>query len=652
MIGTTFRTAPRFMSYTIVGVIGHIDHGKTSLVAALTGVDTDTHPEEKRRGITIDLGFASFHHGDHQFALIDAPGHQKYIGNLLAGVSGIDVGLLVVACDQGIQAQTLEHAAILQSLGVEKLIVAISRIDLSDDATLTELREELEVFLSDYGFAEIPIVPLSSVTGAGIDALKDQLCSFARQTDRIAGSEFRLPIDRVFSVEGRGCVVAGTTWSGQVSVGDTVQIAGTDKTARVREIECHGEVIQHSKLGQRTAMNLAGVSANELKRGDELVTPGTHPTASRLLVHLQMFNETQPLRCPATTQFHTGTTSCAARITGVRDLQPGQRAVVVVETVQPIVATFAQQCLFRRPYPVGSFAGGRIVATLPAGQRSKGRMVKLGEKLVNASKLERLVAWVDFLGELPIDTEWMETQLAIPPADRQQIVDQGVAAKHFLISPAGDRLISTAALAVARGYILKLLTQQAEGTDDAWSVDQSVAQRASSTGSEPLVQYAIKQLVDEKQLVRLGRMIAVASDETRLSKKQRSHIEQIAGIYQGSRKPPTTKELANQLGTTIDAVASLVRFMTQQRVLIDLGNGFLIATDVFRQLCAELRNLFDQQPEQSVAAIRDLWQVTRKHAIPLLEYCDQAGVTTRKQDLRMAGPKLDDYLPEQMIEQD
>ncbi len=284
------------MSYTIVGVIGHIDHGKTSLVAALTGIDTDTHPEEKRRGITIDLGFAAFNHGDHQFALIDAPGHQKYIGNLLAGVSGIDVGLLVVACDQGIQAQTLEHAAILQSLGVEKLIVAISRIDLSDDATLAELREELEVFLGDYGFAEIPIVPVSSVSGAGIDALKEQLCSFARDSDRVAGSHFRLPIDRVFSVEGRGCVVAGTTWSGQVAVGDTVQIAGTDKTARVREIECHGEVIQHSRLGQRTAMNLAGVSANELTRGDELVTPGTHRTATRVLVDLQMFRETQPLR--------------------------------------------------------------------------------------------------------------------------------------------------------------------------------------------------------------------------------------------------------------------------------------------------------------------------------------------------------------------
>ncbi len=178
------------MSYTIVGVIGHIDHGKTSLVAALTGVDTDTHPEEKRRGITIDLGFAAFTDGDHRYALIDAPGHQKYIGNLLAGVSGIDVGLLVVACDQGIQAQTLEHAAILQSLGVSKLIVAISRIDLSDEATRMELSEELDVFLADFGFVDIPKVMVSSVTGEGLDDLKSLLREHSRTADRAARVSF------------------------------------------------------------------------------------------------------------------------------------------------------------------------------------------------------------------------------------------------------------------------------------------------------------------------------------------------------------------------------------------------------------------------------------------------------------------------------
>ncbi len=641
------------MSYTIVGVIGHIDHGKTSLVAALTGVDTDTHPEEKRRGITIDLGFASFTDGDHQFALIDAPGHQKYIGNLLAGVSGIDIGLLVVACDQGIQAQTLEHAAILQSLGVRKLIVAISRIDMSDERTLLELSEELEIFLADYGFSEIPIVPLSSVTGQGIEELKQKLCSFARSSDRIAASSFRLPIDRVFNVEGRGCVVAGTVWSGEVSVGDTVQVAGTDATARVREIEVHGTDVQKSRLGHRTAMNLVGVSASNLARGDELVSPGTHASARCLLVDVQMFRETQPLRCPATVQIHTATVSCAARISGVRKLDPADRSIIVVETERPIVATFDQQCLLRRPYPVGSFAGGRIMASLPGLSRSKRRLLQLGANLRQTSKSERLVAWVEYLGELSCDPDWMESQLGIGRDEFDQVIVDA-ASDDRVNCPTSDAryLVSSAALRNSRQYITKLLTSQAEETEDAWSVEDSVIERARSTGSKALVQLAIRQLITEKQLVRLGRMIAVATDETRLSKKQRALIDKIISLYQGSRTPPTLKELTQQTETTIDSAGSLLRFLAQQGVLLDLGNGFWISCEVFGQLVGELRSYLEESPQRTVAEIRDLWQLSRKYAIPLLEYCDSAEVTVRDGDIRMAGPKIDDFVLEQAIEQD
>lgn len=641
------------MTYTIVGVIGHIDHGKTSLVAALTGVDTDTHPEEKRRGITIDLGFASFSEDEHQFALIDAPGHQKYIGNLLAGVSGVDVGLLVVACDQGIQAQTLEHAAILKSLGVRKLIVAISRIDLSDESTLAELTEELEVFLADYGFTEIPIVPLSSVTGQGMDQLKEMLCEYARTSERMASTSFRLPIDRVFNVEGRGCVVAGAVWSGQVNVGDTVQIAGTETTARVREIEVHGAEVQTSMLGHRTAVNLVGVSASDLARGDELVAPNTHRSTTRLLVDAEMFQETSPLRCPSTIQLHTATTSCSARVSGARKLDPGERAIVVVETDDPIVATFGQQCLFRKPYPVGSFAGGRVVAAIPVELRTKRSLLELGRNLLQDSKTDRLVAWVDYFGEIDCDPDWLETQLCIEPAEFDALVTAALQQQTVIrLSPDDRHLYSPSALENSRRYIIKLLTAQAAETDDAWSVEDSVIERARTTGSKRLIQLAIKQLVDEKQLVRLGRMIAVASDETRLSKKQRALIDRIISLYQGSRTPPTLKELAQQTGTTIDSVSSLVRFLAQQDLLTDLGKGFLFSTDVFRSLCGELNELLAESPEQPVAAIRDRWQLTRKHAIPLLEYCDRSGVTVRSGDMRTAGPKMNEFLPEQLVEQD
>jgi selenocysteine-specific elongation factor len=644
-------TDDRLMSYTIVGVIGHIDHGKTSLVAALTGVDTDTHPEEKQRGITIDLGFASFSDGEHRFAMIDAPGHQKYIGNLLAGVSGVDVGLLVVACDQGIQAQTLEHAAILQSLGVSKLIVAISRIDLSDESTRDELKDELDLFLADYGFHQIPIVSLSSVTGAGLDQLRSLLRDYAATADRTAPSIFRMPIDRVFTKSGRGCVVAGTLWSGSVAIGDHLQLSRTGDLLRVRDLEVHGESVTESSVGLRTAMNLAGVSSSVITRGDELVAEATHPTTRRMVVQLTMFRGASEIRCPTTVQLHTATTSCTVRIAGVKRIGSAETAVVVVDTEEPVVVTYAQQCLFRRPYPVGSFAGGRVLGCVEPGLRQTTRLVELGRRVSEGNAVERLVAWVDFHGELQVDRDWMQLQLGVAADDIRNTIDAAINSGSVKM-PVDGVLVSDQAMKRIRGYVVKLLTHQAEATEDAWLAEQAVVGRASSTGSAPIIGWGINQLVSEHLLVRVNHMIAAASDNTVLSKKQRGRMERLLTMYSGARTPPTIKEAAGELETTIDSVASLIRFATQQRVLIDLGNGFFISSDTFRDLCRELGELFDSAPEQSVANIRDHWQMTRKHAIPLLEYCDHTGVTVRGGDTRVAGATLNEMLSEQTIEQD
>ena len=620
-------------------MIGHIDHGKTSLVAALTGVDTDTHPEEKQRGITIDLGFASFAEGEHKFALIDAPGHQKYIGNLLAGVSGIDVGLLVVACDQGIQAQTLEHAAILQSLGVSKLIVAISRIDLSNEETRMELSEELEVFLSDFGFSEIPQVAISSVTGEGLDDLRALLVADARTTARSGPSVFRMPIDRVFTIDGRGCVVAGTLWSGEVAIGDHIELSRTGDAYRVRELEVHGESVERSSVGMRTAMNLAGASASGVTRGDELLATGTHPATRRMVVQITMFRETSELRCPATVQLHTATTSCEAKVSGVKRLGPGDQAIVVVDTEIPVVSTALQQCLFRRPYPVGSFAGGRVLASVEPEAKQMTRLLELGEQLVGATEVSRLASWVNYQKESDIDDASFELQLGISKNNVENLIKQGIDLGLFQM-PVQGRMVSNATIDRIRAYVLKLLRHQAESTEDAWLVEEAVLQRAATTGSAKIVRWVIEELIREKALVRVNQRVAIASEETALSKKQRARMDQILKMYGGARMPPTIKEVAAELQTTIEIVGSLMRFATQQRILIDLGKGFFIADDAFQTLCSELHQLFDESPQRSVAEIRDQWQVTRKHTIPLLEYCDQTKLTQRDGDARSAGPEL------------
>ncbi len=638
------------MTYTIVGVTGHIDHGKTTLVRVLTGVDTDTDPEEKRRGITIDLGFAAFCEGEHQFALIDAPGHQKYIGNLLAGVSAIDLGLLIVACDQGIQQQTLEHAAIVKALGVRNLIVAISRVDLVSDSDVAELSEELAVFLDDLGFDEIPIIPFSSVTGLGIDRLKSLMCEYASRQDSatpkaLESKDFRLPVDRVMKVPGRGLVLAGTVWSGEVRIGDMLEIAGTNVTLRVRELEVHGEPVELSRAGYRTAVNLAGGSNVDVQRGDELVTPGTHRKSNRLVVALQMFADAAEIRCPAIVQMHTATQCCSVRILGVKQLLAGSQAIVVVEPEVPIVATYSQACLFRRPYPVGSIAAGSILAAIEGGHAKTKNLVALGRRLQVTDAAERLVAWVDFLGEMKLGVQRSPHELGIATEDLTVALQTVVEAQSVI--QLGERLVSLAAAQAARQFVLKSLEAWTQSAEDAWIVETSIIERASIVGSSALISFTIDQLVGEKLLVRFNNLLAIASEHTSLSKKQRANIEHVIALYADTRSPPTLKEAAEQLRLTLDLVGSIMRFATQQQLLVDLGNGFHISTQVFRLLCQELQSLFSDEAELSVAVIRDRWLVTRKHAIPLLEYCDRAAITVRRDTLRTAGPELAKYCIEE-----
>ncbi|MEZ6122093.1 MAG: selenocysteine-specific translation elongation factor [Planctomycetaceae bacterium] len=629
------------MSYTIVGVIGHIDHGKTSLVAALTGVDTDTHPEEKRRGITIDLGFASFTENGHRFALIDAPGHQKYVGNLLAGVSHIDVGLLVVACDQGIQAQTLEHASILQLLGVNRLVVVISRIDLADETMCRELQEELELFLQDYGFQNVPVIPLSVVTGRGLDVLKQALCDEAEHVSVQSGSGFfRMPIDRVFTMPGRGCVVAGTVWSGTVQAGDHLQLTGHSQSVRVRDVEVHGEAVDHSQAGIRTALNIVGVSADAVARGDELLCPDTFPLSTHLLVELRTVSTAPSLKCPAVLQLHLGAAACEARITGVRRLNPAESAVVLLETSRPVVAVFGQRCLLRLPYPVGTIGGASVLAVLPEATKRTRRLIELGEQLAMADEAERIIAWTESEGETDATPVWCELQLGIPRERIDHAVTTALASQRVVRIDGGTRLASAVSMNRITVKAMDLLQRQAENVRDAWIVEDSLVRQLSPLGTASLIQRCVDQLVNDGTAVRLGRVIALASDETSLSKKQRARLDSVMAAFEGNRSPPTVKELAKALDLTEEAVTSLTRFGVQTGILLDAGQGLLISSSVFRDLCSDLGELFKMRPSLAVAEIRDRWQVTRKHAIPLLEFCDRLQVTIRDENQRTIGPAL------------
>ncbi|MEM7557639.1 MAG: selenocysteine-specific translation elongation factor [Planctomycetota bacterium] len=649
--------SPQTASYTTVGVIGHIDHGKTSLVGKLTGVETDTHPEEKQRGITIDLGFAALKEEGHTFAFIDAPGHQKYIGNLLAGVSAVDIGLLVVACDQGIQEQTLEHVSILSTLQVPRMVVALSRVDLCEAERIAEVSEELEVFLSDFGFQDFPVVPTSVVSGEGLERLRQELKSAAESRAAAAAEEqrlrrsqpFRMPIDRVLNVTGRGLVLAGTPWTGGIEIGDQLQLAGRESSLRVREIEIHGDMVETSRCGVRTAINLAGHDGSSISRGDELIAVDAFPLAKRFLVALEVYDEAKEIKLPTTTQMHSATGAVEARLLGPKMLQPGQSALALVESEEPVLGTYGQAVLMRHPYPVGSFAGGRILGVcnfdLKELGRTKKQLIELAPQLQSADALERVAAWIAFHGELRIDEKWLHWQIG---------ADLNIEEVHTYLSSRddiqslGQSFVSLALVARVENFLKAFLSKHSEEQEDQWVLIDSLVRRAGHLASPQVSKLAIQRLLRpadgaEPSVVELNGMLAIASEKTKLSKKQKAKMELMLRLFADNRKPPTVKELCEELAITKDAVNSLTRHATQQKVLLDLGQGFFFSAEMFRTLCGELSQLFEENAELAVPQVKDAWGVTRKHVIPLLEYCDQQQITQRNQDGRVAGSRLAEY---------
>ena len=653
------------MPYSIVGVVGHIDHGKTSLVAALTGIHTDTHPEEKQRGITIDLGFAHLTDEGRQFAFIDAPGHQKYIGNLLSGVSHVDIGLLVVACDQGIQAQTLEHVAILQALGVDHLVVVISRVDLCSGDEIAALTAELELFLSEYGFCDFPVLPVSSVTGEGLAELRVELGrhnnahshSQQGQGDARSDGPFRMPIDRVFTVSGRGCVVAGAVWTGSVEVGDTLQVARTGELVRVRELESHDEVVDSTHPGFRTAMNLTGTSAALLGRGDELLAPDSHKLASRWLAETALLADAREVRCPAVAQLHTGTTHVEVRITGAKRIKPDEKSVLVMESSAPLVATFNQRGLLRRPYPIGSFASVRILGALPAVVTKQQKAMLKQPAPFAASSSERVLAWIEFFGEWSPDSVEIRQRLGLSPAEFQRTV-AALAGNEQVVALKQGGLVSPAELARCQTELLRLLRVAGEQAD-TWLVESSLLDRArgaahSSRSSTPsrssmvsvvsrspqLFRRALQSLIDAKQVVRFNGRVSLASSETTLSKRQVACMDKLLEALAEERLPPDLKSLADSLGEPLDRLASVGRFAAAQGLVHEVTADWLISDQVCRQYRDSLQQAFQQQASLTASEIKQLWGVNRKRVIALLEYFDQRGFTERDGDVRRAGPAI------------
>ncbi len=361
----------------VVGTAGHIDHGKTALVKALTGVDTDRLPEEKRRGITIDLGFASWFTDEYQIGFVDVPGHERFVKNMLAGVGGIDSVLLVIAADESIKPQTREHFAICKILGIRSGVVAITKSDLADREMVELVRLEIEELVAGSFLAGKPIVPVSSVTGAGLDDLRQAILgSVAEVDDRDATTRvFRLPIDRVFTMKGFGSVITGTTFSGRLNVDSEVEVLPGGLRSRARSIQVHGEPRDFASAGERTSVNLPDVELDQLHRGQQVLTPNTLRPSQIITARLDLLPDSKPLKEQTRIRFHHLADELLGSIRFVdetgAELGPGGSAFVQIRLESPVVAVSGDRFVIRRYSPAFTIGGGTIIdAHLPKLRRN------------------------------------------------------------------------------------------------------------------------------------------------------------------------------------------------------------------------------------------------------------------------------------------
>lgn len=633
----------------VLGTAGHIDHGKTSLVRRLTGVDTDRLPEEKVRGISIDLGFAHWQTSRFDFGIVDVPGHERFIRNMVAGAVGIDLGLLVIAADDGVMPQTREHLEIMDLLGVSGGVVAITKVDLVDRELVALVEEEVADLTAGTFLEGSPVVGVSSQTGEGFPALQQALEQVALQCRWSVEEElFRMPIDRVFSVAGHGTVVTGTVHSGSVQAGDAVELLPGGRVVRVRGLQNHGEPVAGSGRRQRTAINLAGIGVDELQRGDELATPGALVASSRLIVKLTALPRSPvKLRDRLRVNLYLGTTEVPARLVlKGKSIEPGGQGYGELRLTRPVTATYAQRFILRRPSPAMTIAGGTVLDPEPAVARRHVDLETEGPLLESPDVLKRLAVCLEKIDRLENRELLAARRVGIAPSQYAPAL-QNLAAQGVLIKVAGNTGRELRLLHRARGEQLataamKRIRAELDRHQPRRSLPRKVLQNAcQNLIPADLIEPVFAILIRRGDLVVSGDNLGPADQQVRLTKNQaairQSMLAEIAGAL---LQPPGVKDFAGKFGQTLPAIGRLLELCVEEGLLIDVGDGLFYTPAAVEQARLICQQAFEKSDEVTLSELRQRWQISRRYALPLAVFLDGRGVMQRTGEVRCAGPAL------------
>lgn len=640
------RTSPTGeRSQFVVSLAGHIDHGKSALVQALTGAVVDRLPEEKRRGITIELGFSHFDREGCRFSLIDVPGHERFVHAMVAGAAGVDAALLVIAADDSVMPQTREHLALLDLLQIQHGVIAITKCDLADREQLELVDLEVSELVASTFLAEAPRIEVSARTQQGIDELRDAVVHAAKSSAprSLEDSRFRLSIDRAFSLPGHGTVVTGTVLRGSVRVGDTLHLLPQATPVRVRHLQSHGVDVERIAAGERAAINLAGVKVSEIHRGDELTSPNAFEPADRHLVELRLLDEPgATLKHRQSVRLHLGANQVTAQVQmDERELPPGRTAFAVLRCRTPIVAEYGQPFVLRQLSPVRSIGGGKILAPALRPVDRLQRSLAAAPQLASPDPPTRLNAHVELRRAAKLNSAsefWIGLDSAQCEAAAKSLTKQ-----NAIVRTAGSQpiLITAAHFADLKQRFLRCCQAELERCRPAPQVQLSIIlSKLSRHASPPVLETVLESLVSSGELVQRGDQVGLPTGP-KLTNRQRSLLEAVLSeIQNAGPTPPTLKQLAQQHEADLGDLELLLQLAIEQGDLVRVSPEFVINRDDLDKLRQSLADYFEKQPTGTVSEIREQWQMTRKHAVPILEFFDQVRVTTRSGNSRSAGPQI------------
>jgi selenocysteine-specific elongation factor len=628
----------------ILGTAGHIDHGKTSLVKALTGIDTDRLKEEKERGITIELGFAHLDlpSGQH-LGVVDVPGHEKFVKNMVAGATGIDIVAMVIAADEGVMPQTREHMEICTLLGVRHGLVALTKIDLVDEEMLTLAQEDVREFTAGSFLENAPVIPVSAATGQGLTAFVQTLDELSRQVQlRPPSTLFRLPVDRVFTMKGFGTVITGTLISGQVQVGDPIMVYPSGITSKVRGIQVHNRSVLTAEAGMRTAVNFQGLEREAVSRGEVLSSPDALKPSYMVDVQFHYLASTsRPVKNRTRVRFHTGTSEVLGNLILLEDdeLKPGGTTVAQLRLDTPVAIVKGDHYVVRSYSPVRTVGGGQVLNPIPPKHKRMNAGVVQALKGILSSDPEALIGWhIEAAGhagarftDLRLMTNLTDKQLESAlqaMMSARAIIQVDKETRSFVHKKCFDAFISETAEHL-RGY------HKAFPLKSGMLKEELKSKFPADTDAK-LFNLVLNQMIKDGAIAQEEKTVRLASHKVSLVGDEAALRKQMLNIYRDSGlQPPFFREIVELLKSDPGQAKDVLHLLIEEGLVIRTKDDLFFHAEAIADLKQRMVKFFETQPDMTPAQFKEMTGgASRKFLIPLLEYFDSKNVTLRVGDVR------------------